>query len=245
MNALNISVCMATYNGAKHIKEQIDSILCQEFGEGTDVNMEIIVSDDGSDDNTLGILEGYNDDRIKIYRNENKKEYKYNRKLLNVTSNFGNALKHASGDYIFLSDQDDIWNPHKMERQIKSLREHGGCVCAHSLIYMDERGKAYYKKSCLCNSFLKMCRNIPIHGMSIAMTRDVLDSILPMPTIPQHDIFIVLWAKWNKRLFLDDSYLVAHRILDGHKNTSYTTGYTPWVVKLYYRLKIILYAVLR
>ena len=59
-----ISICMATYNGAKYIREQVDSILNQEFTENKDVEMELVVSDDGSTDDTLKILESYGDSRI-------------------------------------------------------------------------------------------------------------------------------------------------------------------------------------
>ena len=52
-----ISICMATYNGAKYLREQVDSILNQEFTENKDVEMELVVSDDGSTDDTLKILE--------------------------------------------------------------------------------------------------------------------------------------------------------------------------------------------
>lgn len=242
---IKVSICMATYNGAKHIKKQIDSILNQEFGDGINVDMEVVVSDDGSNDNTISILEGYHDERIKILKHENNKTYRYHNKLMHVTANFGNALKHANGDYIFLSDQDDIWHPKKIEKQLKLLIENRGGVCTHSLLYVDERGNAFAEKSCLCGSFWQMCKGAPIHGMSLAMSRDVLNSILPMPNIPQHDIFISLWAKWNKKLLFDDSRLVAHRILDGHQNTSYTTGYTPMLIKIFYRLKIILLAMWR
>lgn len=54
---------MATYNGAKYIREQVDSILNQEFTENKDVEMELVVSDDGSTDDTLKILESYGDSR--------------------------------------------------------------------------------------------------------------------------------------------------------------------------------------
>ena len=90
-----ISVCIATYNGEKYIKEQLLSILPQ-LGKKD----EVIISDDHSTDNTLDIVKGLNDNRIKIVMNNREKGY---------TSNFENALSYAIGDYIFLSDQDDIW----------------------------------------------------------------------------------------------------------------------------------------
>ena len=92
-----ISVCMASYNGAIFIKQQAVSILNQLGLED-----ELIISDDGSKDNTLEILASLNDSRIKIYHHSAPH---------GVVSNFENAIKHASGDYIFLSDQDDICVP--------------------------------------------------------------------------------------------------------------------------------------
>ena len=84
-----ISVCMATFNGEKYIEEQINSILLQLGKED-----EIIISDDGSTDNTLDIIRELNDERIKLYQNNKQHGYAHN---------FENALIHASGDYIFFS----------------------------------------------------------------------------------------------------------------------------------------------
>ena len=61
---MKISVCMATYNGEKYIKEQLESILSQ-IGE----NDEVIISDDSSTDNTVEIIKAFSDNRIKIYKN--------------------------------------------------------------------------------------------------------------------------------------------------------------------------------
>ena len=101
-----ISVCMATFNGEKYLKEQIKSIIAQ-----LDINDEIIISDDGSTDSTIEIINSFNDFRIKLYQNSFK----------NLISNFEFTLNNASGDYIFLSDQDDIWLPNKVELCMKSL----------------------------------------------------------------------------------------------------------------------------
>ena len=59
-----ISVCMATYNGSKFIKEQIDSILCQ-----LSMDDELVISDDHSTDETFDIINSYNDSRLKFYFN--------------------------------------------------------------------------------------------------------------------------------------------------------------------------------
>ena len=91
---MKISVCIAAYNGGRFIWEQVMSILPQ-LGEDD----EIIVSDDGSIDDTINILNSFHDKRIKIFINEGRH---------GVVPNFENALKHSSGDYIFFSDQDII-----------------------------------------------------------------------------------------------------------------------------------------
>ena len=70
---MKISVCMATYNGEKYIKEQLDSILSQ-IGK----NDEVIVSDDSSTDNTIEIVKSFNDSRIKIFENQTFKSPVYN-----------------------------------------------------------------------------------------------------------------------------------------------------------------------
>lgn len=59
-----VSVCMGTYNGGKYIREQVDSILNQEFKENPNVELELVVSDDGSTDDTIQILEAYHDPRM-------------------------------------------------------------------------------------------------------------------------------------------------------------------------------------
>lgn len=110
-----ISVCIATHNGEKYIKEQLDSILCQLSTED-----EVVISDDGSTDSTLEILSDYNDSRIKVY--QYKQPYKSRHPHSYVCKNFENALKHAEGDYIFLSDQDDYWMEGKVDKCVELLK---------------------------------------------------------------------------------------------------------------------------
>lgn len=99
-----ISVALCTYNGARYIREQIESILNQTMKVD-----EIVVCDDGSTDETLSIIESLREKTsvdIRIYRNE---------KNLGVCANFQKAVNLCKGDTIFLSDQDDVWHNDKVE----------------------------------------------------------------------------------------------------------------------------------
>ncbi|UCV18281.1 glycosyltransferase family 2 protein [Ferribacterium limneticum] len=96
---------MATYNGAPYIREQLDSIASQ--GRLPD---ELVVCDDGSSDETLSIVEQFSREipfAVHIYRNESR---------LGYVRNFQRAIGLCTGDIIFLSDQDDVWFPEKLQR---------------------------------------------------------------------------------------------------------------------------------
>ena len=118
-----VSVAMATYNGEKYIKEQIKTILdCLEE------NDELVISDDGSTDNTLGIINSFNDDRIVLIEGPQK----------GIKQNFANAIKNTSGEYIFLSDQDDIWEKDKVTEVIKCFEKENCTLVVHDAEVVDE-----------------------------------------------------------------------------------------------------------
>lgn len=105
----SISVAMATYNGGKYLEEQLDSILSQTLKPA-----EIIICDDQSTDNTPEILENY--------RNRGLLNYYINEERLGFIGNFKKAVSHCNpGNYIALSDQDDIWLPSKLSLAAKYM----------------------------------------------------------------------------------------------------------------------------
>ena len=226
---------MATYNGAKYIKEQIDSILSQEFRENGDVELELIISDDGSMDKTIDIVKSYNDDRIKLVCHREHRTYKYYKGLKACTRNFAYAMEFATGEYIFLSDQDDVWYPNKMDVQLSLLKQKGGC-CAAAFYVGDESlkiiGEVVYKPK----SVFSWNHHNSLYGFSCAFTRDFLQYIMPMPDIPWHDTFIMLTAQWRGKLFYIDEKTAIHRWTGSH-NTSGGTNRTPYGVRLYYWIK--------
>lgn len=102
---MTTSVALCTYNGASYIQEQIESILNQTMPVD-----EIVICDDGSTDDTLQIINKLRQAAtidIRVYKNENQ---------LGVSNNFQKAINLCQGDIIFLSDQDDIWMPEKVEK---------------------------------------------------------------------------------------------------------------------------------
>lgn len=125
-----VSVCMATFNGEKYVKEQIDSILCQ-----LSENDELIVSDDGSTDRTVEIIESYDDKRISLFKHV--RDFETDSLTSIVSSNFENAIKHAKGDYVFLSDQDDVWLPNKIFEGIRSLQNNDVALLNASAVDSD------------------------------------------------------------------------------------------------------------
>ncbi len=102
---MRISVALCTYNGEKYLPEQLESIKRQ-----TRQPDEMIVCDDGSVDHTWDILQTFRKSSpfpVQVHRNKNN---------LGSTKNFEKAVRLCNGDIIALSDQDDIWKPHKLER---------------------------------------------------------------------------------------------------------------------------------
>jgi len=192
-----ISVCMATYNGEKYIEEQVRSILPQ-LAE----NDELIVSDDGSTDRTLEILENFNDKRIKIFKHARhgiKIPFYLQSPLANkfyfITRNFENALKNASGDYIFLSDQDDVWQPEKIKTMLKFLDKDKLVIC-DAWVVNDDMEKQYklseyiiYKKGFWRN----IIRKSSYWGCLFAFTKNVKNFVLPIPkNVLTHDFWLGL-----------------------------------------------------
>lgn len=205
-----ISVCIATYNGEKYIKEQIDSILKQLGCED-----EIIISDDDSTDSTLEIIENYNDRRIILVKNKNIKSPIFN---------FENALKQARGDYIFLSDQDDVWLPEKISICLLFLENYDvvltDCMIVNETLHILKNSLFEINKS-KSGLIQNLIRN-SYSGGCMVLKKEVLKIALPFPkTIPMHDIWLgYVTELFFKPVFIQDKLLM-HRI---HNTNATFTG---------------------
>lgn len=111
---MKISVVMATYNGAEYLYEQLDSIKNQ-----TRKADEVIICDDGSKDQTVEMLRKY----IKEYSLGDSWRLIINEQNLGYANNFHKAMMLAEGEFIFFSDQDDIWCPDKLEEMTRIMEQ--------------------------------------------------------------------------------------------------------------------------
>lgn len=204
-----ISICMAVKNGEMFIQEQLKSILPQLA-----VTDELIVSDDHSTDNTIKLIEGFGDNRIRVINNPGN----------GILDNFQNALFHVKGDKIFLADQDDVWAPNKVERMAPFLDKYAVVVCDCTIVDKDlNPGPCSFFELNKPNTgiFKNIFRNSYI-GCCMAFNRALLDKVLPFPrNIPMHDLWIGLIAELHYSVFFLPEKLVLYR---RHPNNASSTA---------------------
>lgn len=173
---------MATYNGARHIEAQLQSLANQEC-----LPNELIISDDLSTDNTVSLIQEFAKNtplNIEIFINKER---------LGYTQNFNNALEKTTGDIIFLSDQDDVWFPKKISTMIDFIHKN-----PDSLIYMNDAllTDGNLKSTSLTKYNQIKSMGLPdesfIMGCCCAIRRELLEFTLPIPKlIKGHDNWLV------------------------------------------------------
>ena len=238
-----ISVCIPSYNGDMFVYKQIHSILPQ-----LSENDEIIISDDSSTDNTIKIIKSFNDRRIHLLENN---------KFKSPIFNLEHALKQAKGDYIFLADQDDIWENNKVKVLLNALNHYDLVLSNCKLINEDDNiiqpdyYQYYFKKNKPSLSFFKNLYKNPFLGCAMAFNRKVLERSLPFPEkIAMHDIWIGLLAEVCFRVHFVEEPLFSWR---RHYNNATFAIDLPenklsnnsFLFKIQYRLIIFFYLIKR
>ena len=211
-----IDILLATYNGEKFVKEQIESILNQTYE-----NFNLIISDDASTDNTLNILEEYEkkDTRIKVFKKEKNK---------GLIDNFEFLLKNVTSDYFMFSDQDDIWKKDKIEKRINKLKEESLGLVYTDLEIVDEKlnviypsywkYKQIYKKIIKYNNFEALYLNNFVTGCTILAKSKYIKDILPLPRNSKfvlHDYWTALIISAKDKISYVEEPTIQYR---QHKN---------------------------
>ena len=225
-----ISVCLATFNGEKYIHEQLSSILTQ-----LDLQDEIIISDDSSTDETINIIKSFNDKRIILFENN---------KFKSPIFNLENALKNAKGDFIFLSDQDDVWAPNKVEITSKYFNKFDMIVsdCFITNNFGEITNNSFFN---LYGSKKGLIRNLIKNnyiGCCMAFNRKILNKSLPFPKdIPLHDLWIGFVSElFYKTCFIEEKLVYYRRHEDAFSFTGSKSKY-GLSKKISFRLNCIKY----
>ena len=202
-----VDILLATYNGEKYIKCQLDSILNQTY-----TNIRILINDDASTDRTAEILKEYEkkDKRIQV---------QYNEKNLGYIKNFENLLKRVESKFFMLSDQDDFWKPEKVEKSLNKIINENADLVFTDLEAVDEnlntitpsvvRFRNLKKNIDKHNDYkLVFLQNSGVTGCTIITRKDLINKYLPIPTKEPmvHDWWMALLLGQNGKLcFLDEA----------------------------------------
>ena len=202
-----ISILISTFNGKKYIKEQLDSIFNQTYK-----NIEIIVRDDGSSDNTIEILKSYNIKPIDTKIN------------LGAMGSFEELLKYAlqnsNSDYFMFCDQDDVWDTKKVEKTLAKMEEMEKEFGNIPLLVHTDLEVVDEKLNTINNSFMNFQKINPginkfhnlliqntITGCTMMINRKLAQMCLPIPDKAiMHDWWIGLVAsQFGKIGYLNES----------------------------------------
>ncbi|GAM11020.1 UDP-Glc:alpha-D-GlcNAc-diphosphoundecaprenol beta-1,3-glucosyltransferase WfgD [Geobacter sp. OR-1] len=218
---MKLSVCMATRNGERFIGEQLASILSQLGPDD-----ELIISDDSSTDRTVAIIRDFADPRLRLLEGG---------AFYSPIFNFENALRHATGGIIALSDQDDIWLPNKVAviRTLFNNRPGAIYLVVMDGTVIDETGREIAPSifGCMRRSGPGVARNIfdnSYIGCSMAFSRELLDIALPFPRkIPMHDVWLGILAEiFGTTVFVPEKAVCYRK--HGASMTDFGIRFIPW-----------------
>ena len=202
-----IDILLATYNGEKYLKQQIDSILAQ-----SNRNWQLSIRDDGSSDGTVKIIKDYvakHPDKIRLIEDGCGR--------LGPALNFGKLLEQAAGNYVMFSDQDDIWLPNKIDLTLNAMRaSEKNYPNMPLLVHTDLKvvdaelkpiADSLWNHNKICpdtgNDLKKLIYHNVVTGCAVMINRKAVEISIPIP--PQarlHDWWIALnVAKYGKIIY--------------------------------------------
>ena len=198
---MKVSIAMATFNGGQYLQEQLDSFVNQ-----TRLPEELIITDDCSTDKTIAIIKKFSEIApfpVFFYQND---------KTLGYAGNFNRALSLTSGDIVFLSDQDDVWFPEKIERITELAQSSSALVIMNDAALTDANLNdtrltkiGQIRSGGLNDSAFVM-------GCCAAVKRDLLTLCLPiLEGYRAHDVWIVRIAEGMGRKYVFNDVLQYYR----------------------------------
>ena len=201
-----VLVLLATCNGEKYLRQQLDSIYAQE-----DVEVSIFATDDGSTDNTIAILEEYKKNHsLTIHHHGEPHEFTYNF----IDAIFAN--KNTSFDYYAFSDQDDVWMKEKLSSAIEMLKKNSKNVYSSNLTIVNENldGEALMNDDSIqrCNKYNAVFENVAT-GCTIVFSKAFLDLLVRYypKNIYLHDYWVYLLAIYTDNYIYDSRSFIEYR----------------------------------
>lgn len=186
---MTVSVCMATYNGGRYLKAQLESILPQLHAGD-----EVVVVDDASHDDSVAVVESLESPFIRIHRNEENRGY---------VRTFERAMTLARGEVLLLADQDDIWPDGRVDALCAFADSRP--IVASNLVLLDTgeplrspvTGRPWLLQETqdtqpVRNELRILLGDAPYFGCAMAVRRDALELVLPLPAYlsESHDLWI-------------------------------------------------------
>lgn len=187
------SVCMATFRGSRYVAEQLESIL-EQLG----ANDEVVVVDDASPDETVAVIKGLQDPRIRIFEVEKNQGY---------VRSFEQAVLASRGDYIFLADQDDVWMPGRLDAMLSALETSDVVASNFAVLGGGSRNGVPELAAADSSHFLRNVLGVvvgyrPYYGCAMAMTRRQAEIFTPIPhfLVESHDLWLALCGNLGKSM---------------------------------------------
>jgi len=218
---------MATCNGARYLREQVDSILLQ-LGPAD----ELVVVDDGSRDDSVAMLLALGHKRIRLHCNDRN---------LGPIRSFERALGLANGEVVFLADQDDVWLPGKGKAMLAALDD-AELVISDCRVVDESLGELHPSFFARQRSGPGLLRNLARNsylGCCMALRRELLRFALPFPArVPMHDWWLGLVGQAFGRVVFLAQPLLLYRRHGANASTTARASTAPWSTRIRWRLRL-------
>jgi glycosyltransferase involved in cell wall biosynthesis len=195
---------MATFNGERYVEEQLRSIL-EQLGDRD----EVVLIDDASTDDTLGVVANIGDGRVRVMRHSTNRGY---------VKTFEEAIMASRGEYILLSDQDDRWLSGRVSWMLGALRSNAVVASNMTILGTGERPR-WWMKSSQAREWRRNVVRILVgtsgyYGCGMGIRRDFVRAATPFPPFlhESHDLWIALLGNRARSIGLVEAPTLERRI---------------------------------